>query len=362
MCKKQIWKRGLLSLGLAAMCFLAEPAGMWVYAESEIALQSADDQKNAAKQALQGHLNSLISLYNLDEEGVARLSSVYKAAEDEINKAAGTEDELAAYLPAYVETTKAVMENVAYAYINSKNDTSDDDSNIKVDNPDRIINDDDRGDADADLLYYMQSLEVRYHLDEKVMENLHKVFDSAVYYIANTEMTVGELAAYVSSTKGSMESAAVANVTVTTSEFLQVGDNWATPTVSYGQSVSIVLPIINFGTEELNDLIIEPATSTIVTEWPFVPDKTGYLQTEPYIPGNKTYDAAMQNRREFTFHFTAREDVMSGYYPLKFRVWYTKAGIRCEEPAEVTVYVRTVGRPGSGTIGGSGEESSGAKP
>ena len=32
MCKKQIWKRGLLSLGLAAMCFLAEPAGMWVYA------------------------------------------------------------------------------------------------------------------------------------------------------------------------------------------------------------------------------------------------------------------------------------------------------------------------------------------
>lgn len=53
---------------------------------------------------------------------------------------------------------------------------------------------------------------------------------------------------------------------------------------------------------------------------------------------------------------------MSGFYPLKFRVWYTKSGIRCEEPAEVTVYVRTVGRPGSGTIGGSGEESSGAKP
>lgn len=364
MCKKQIWKRGLLSLGLAAMCFLAEPAGMWVYATPDVPEPQeqpayADEaRKDAAKQTLQEHMGSLRNLYNLDEEGVSRLNSVYEAAKEEINNTPRTEAEL----DAYVVTTKSVMENVAYAYINSKNDTSDDDSNIKVDNPDRIINDDDRGDADADLLYYMQSLEVRYHLDEKVMENLHKVFDSAVYYIANTEMTVGELAAYVSSTKGSMESAAVANVTVTTSEFLQVGDNWATPTVSYGQSVSIVLPIINFGTEELNDLIIEPATSTIVTEWPFVPDKTGYLQTEPYIPGNKTYDAAMQNRREFTFHFTAREDVMSGYYPLKFRVWYTKAGIRCEEPAEVTVYVRTVGRPGSGTIGGSGEESSGAKP
>lgn len=398
MCKKQIWKRGLLSLGLAAMCFLAEPAGMWVYATEDAQtpgtegqpadaavtqppeMQSEDippepsqneisgispqsgeateEQKNAAKQSLQSYMGDLKTIYNLDDEGMAKLNTVYKAAEADITNNVRTE----AALNEFVVTTKSALENVAYLHINSKNDTSDDDSNIKVDNPDRIINDDDRGDADADLLYYMQSLEVRYHLDEKVMENLHKVFDSAVYYIANTEMTVGELAAYVSSTKGSMESAAVANVTVTTSEFLQVGDNWATPTVSYGQSVSIVLPIINFGTEELNDLIIEPATSTIVTEWPFVPDKTGYLQTEPYIPGNKTYDAAMQNRREFTFHFTAREDVMSGYYPLKFRVWYTKAGIRCEEPAEVTVYVRTVGRPGSGTIGGSGEESSGAKP
>ena len=227
---------------------------------------------------------------------------------------------------------------------------------------DRIINDEDRADADADMLYYMQSLEVRYKLDQKVMEGLHKLFDSAVYYIANTEMSVTDLWSYVSQTKSNMESAAVAKVSMTTSEFLQVGDNWETPTVSYGQSVDIVLPIVNFGTEELNDLIIEPATSTLVTEWPFEPDMTNYLQTEPYIPGNKTKEAAMQNRREFTFHFTTRSDVMSGYYPLKFKVWYTKAGIRCEEPAELTVYVKTVGKPGSGIIGGSGQEASGAKP
>ena len=100
---------------------------------------------------------------------------------------------------------------------------------------DRQINDDDRADADEDMLYYMQSLEVRYSLDEKVMENLHKVFDSAVYYIANTEMSVTELWSYVSQVKGNMESTAVATVTMTTSEFLQVGDNWETPTVSYGR-------------------------------------------------------------------------------------------------------------------------------
>ena len=81
---------------------------------------------------------------------------------------------------------------------------------------DRPITDDDRADADEDMLYYMQSLEVRYKLDEKVMENLHKVFDSAVYYIANTEMSLTELWAYVSQTKSNMESTAVAAVTMTT--------------------------------------------------------------------------------------------------------------------------------------------------
>ena len=215
---------------------------------------------------------------------------------------------------------------------------------------DRPITDDDRADADEDMLYYMQSLEVRYKLDEKVMENLHKVFDSAVYYIANTEMSLTELWAYVSQTKSNMESTAVAAVTMTTSEFLQVGDNWETPTVGYGQQVSIVLPVINFGTEELNDLIIEPKTSTVVTEWPFEPDMTSYLQTEPFIPGNQTKEAAMANRREFTFTFTARNDVMTGYYPLVFNVWYTKAGVRSEKPAELTVYVRTVGKPGSACV------------
>lgn len=227
---------------------------------------------------------------------------------------------------------------------------------------DRVITDDDRADADEDMLYYLKSLQVRYRLDEKMMENLNKVFDSAVYYIANTDMSVTELWAYVSQTKSSLESAAVTKVSMTTSEFLQVGDNWETPTVSYGQQVSIVLPVINFGTEELNDLIIEPKTSTLVTEWPFEPDMTSYLQTEPYIPGSQTKETAMENRREFTFTFTARDDVMSGYYPLKFNVWYTKSGIRCEEPVELTVYVKTIGKPGSGTIGGSGQEASGAKP
>lgn len=400
MCRRNKWKKGMLGLGLAAVCFMAVPSG--VYATDTTGGQTGDIQvdgnaipsagnpvnagaadsiedtpvplaataateteKQTAKDGLQSYMNMLKTLNSLDETGMARLQSVYAEAVKIIDdpKTAITVDDL----KKLVDTTELTMQNATSSYVNSKTstpstDNSNSTSNIKTDNPNRIITNDDRADADEDLLYYMNSLKVRYRLDEKMMENLQKVFDSAVYYIANTDMTVSELAAYVSSTKSSMESAAVGNVSATTSEFLQVGDNWATPTVSYGQSVAIVLPVVNFGTEELNDLIIEPQTSTVVSEWPFVPDKTSYLQTEPYIPGNQTYDAAMANRREFTFYFTARDDVMSGFYPLKFNVWYTKSGIRCEEPAELTVYVRTVGKPGSGTIGGSGEETSGAKP
>ncbi len=265
-------------------------------------------------------------------------------------------------LPGVVPYVEATEDAGANQNQGAPDNISSNTTNIISRTSDTAITDDDRAEADEDMLYYMQSLEVRYNLDEKVMENLHKVFDSAVYYIANTEMSITELWAFVSQTKSNMESAAVDKVTMTTSEFLQVADNWQTPTVSAGQQVAIVLPIMNFGTEELNDLIIEPAISNVVSEWPFEPDMTNYLQTEPYIPGNKTKEAAMENRREFTFYLTVRSDLISGYYPLKFRVSYTKAGVRSEEPAEVTVYVKTIGKPGSGIIGGSCQDATGAKP
>lgn len=385
MCLRKLWKKGLLTLAVAGMCLVTAPSVNVVNAaeqgpgqteapgntgetggETDTSKKVTGDDIAAAKKGLEDYMQSLKASYKLDENAMQSLQKVVDNAFSNIKPAESTKDDL----EQAVSAAKSTMLAAAVAIAANQNQTTPTQSpanqaaaaQTTQDAGSRIINDNDRSEADEDLYYYMLSLERRYNLDKKVMENLHKVFDSAVFYIANTDMTVAELQTYVSSVKGNMESAAVANVTTTTSEFLQVGDNWTTPTVSYGNSVSIVLPIINFGTEELNDLIVAPQTSTIVSEWPFVPDKTAYIQTEPYIPGNKTYDAAMANRREFTFNFTAREDVMSGYYPLKFNVSYTKAGVRIEEPAVLTVYVRTIGKPGSGNIGGTGEDTSNAKP
>ena len=220
------------------------------------------------------------------------------------------------------------------------------------------IDDLNRSDADADLYHYMNSLMVQYDLNDTQYQDLQDLFNSAVYYIANTDMTIAQLEAYVTSVKANMVATATETVKPATTEYLQVADNWATPNVSYGQTVSIVLPIVNLGTETLTDLVIEPEVSPDVTKWPFVPDKTGFIQTEPYIPGYVNDEYAFNNRREFTYHFKVRDDVMTGYYELKFKISYTLAGQRMadDEAAELSVFVHTYGKPESGYIGGNGKE------
>nr|WP_308626252.1 hypothetical protein [uncultured Eisenbergiella sp.] len=219
-----------------------------------------------------------------------------------------------------------------------------------------VITDDDRADADAQLKAHVDSILKRTHPDEYTLQKLNDTFYSAVYYIANTEMSVSELWAYVSEMKAKLD-AVVPDTSVTkpTTEFLQVGNNWETPSVSYGQQVSIVLPIINLGSETLTDLVVKPVVSNDVKVWPFEPDTTGYVQSFAEIPGNPfggNYEAGMFARRELTYNFTVRDDVMTGYYPLTFEIWYTKAGVRCEEPVSISVYVYTQGKPGAGHIGG----------
>lgn len=227
------------------------------------------------------------------------------------------------------------------------------------------IDDDMRWEASAELKNYKESLIKRENPEQYIIDELDDIMYSGLYYIANSEkMTESEMWDYVGKVKAEMDSAiGKSGEVTTTSEFLTVANNWATPTVSYGQTVDIVLPLINMGEEWLTDLLVEPVISNDVKEWPFKPDSTGYTQNFNEIPGcaTKLYEEAVFNRRELTWTFTAREDVLTGYYPLKFKVWYSKEGIRCKEPVEITVYVYCQGKPGSGRIGMS-EETNVSQP
>lgn len=276
----------------------------------------------------------------------ALLAGTYVSAEEVINAPAANADATPA------------------GAVASTSDTTNNANTVTTDNiGSETINDDDRSAADAELLYFMNSMKIRYALNQVQEDRLGDMFNSAVYYIAYNNMTKSELKTYVASVEGKMETVATTDVTRTTSEYIKVADNWNTPTVSYGQKVTIVLPIINIGTEELNTIVIEPEVTNDVKTWPFVPNQTGYIQTEPFIPGYVNDEHAFANRREFTYTFTVREDVMSGFYPIKFKVSYTRAGVRVENDnaAELTVYVRTIGKPESGVIGGNGNEDKVAK-
>lgn len=141
-----------------------------------------------------------------------------------------------------------------------------------------------------------------------------------------------------------------------TSDFLFLADNWQTPSVSYGQQVQIVLPVINYGKLPLKNLVVTPRTSASVKDWPFKLDTTGYTRTILHMPGYKSDRNIVDYRQEVNWVFTVRDDVLTGYYPLTFDVVYERDGNI--EKAILTVYVQTTGAPGSGSVDAAASNTS----
>lgn len=141
-----------------------------------------------------------------------------------------------------------------------------------------------------------------------------------------------------------------------TSEFLIVGDCVPTPTASYGQKVHLILPIYNMGVETVTNLVITPTVSTKAEEWPFRLDTVGLVQCVDYIPPSPNKDVAYANRREVEWDLVVRNDVLTGYYPLKFNVSYYRNN--AIETAELYTYINTKGAAGSGSLDASDAEKS----
>ena len=143
-------------------------------------------------------------------------------------------------------------------------------------------------------------------------------------------------------------------VPTTTNEFIMVGGNWVTPTAVYGRTVNVVLPVVNMSTTNLNNVIVTPVVAADTDEWPFEIETSGYTQTIPDLPGRGSGQNDMDRRRELTWTFKTRSDVLNGYYKVPFNViYYTSEGY---ETTTITTWVKAVGAPGAGNIsdGGSG--------
>lgn len=146
-----------------------------------------------------------------------------------------------------------------------------------------------------------------------------------------------------------------------TSEFLSLTDTFSTPTVTYGQNAFIVLPVVNYSSVPLSDVIVKPRMSNLVSEWPFEPNAAGATKVIRSFPAYDKDKNMVDVRQDIGFNFVVRDDVKSGYYKLDFDVTYTRDN--AVETGVLTCYVKAVGKPENGTLDGSaGDEEQKSKP
>lgn len=123
-------------------------------------------------------------------------------------------------------------------------------------------------------------------------------------------------------------------------------DNWTTPVAKYGQTVNIVLPLVNLGYDNLTNIIVSPEISTSTDEFPFEIEKTSYNVYVNDLPGSNSVPGLMDRRREVTYTFKTRDDVTSGYQKLSFNVTYTLSTGETQTTI-VDTFIETVGKTGA---------------
>jgi cytoskeletal protein RodZ len=129
-------------------------------------------------------------------------------------------------------------------------------------------------------------------------------------------------------------------------------DNWEIPTVTYGQQVNIVLPLVNMDKTNITDVIVTPVVSTETASFPFEIEKTGYTVELTELLGSNAIADPLERRQEITYTFRARNDISTGYYAVNFQVIFKNAE-GTEETATIPTYVKTIGKRGAGSTSDS---------
>lgn len=122
-------------------------------------------------------------------------------------------------------------------------------------------------------------------------------------------------------------------------------DTWKTPVATYGQTVNIILPLVNLGTDNLKDIIVSPEISTSTEEFPFEIEKTSYNVYINDLPGTDCGLSPVDRRREVTYTFKTRENVSSGYQRLNFKITYTTSTGETET-TNLETFFQTIGKNG----------------
>ena len=204
-------------------------------------------------------------------------------------------------------------------------------------------------DAANELSAYFNNLKTKNKPDQYTSQKLDSILSGAVSYLKSNPGI--DYSDYLTRVKEQMD--AVLNSTVAagdTASYLFLADNFTIPTVKYGETVTIPLPVINYSDAQLTDVVINPNMESVATDdFPFEIQNSGYTQLIKAIPPYNPDKDILSLRQDLVYTFTVRQDVKTGYYPVKFDVLYTRNNATVK--GSITTYVNVIGKPEYGTKG-----------
>ncbi|MCR5031747.1 MAG: hypothetical protein K6A92_02680 [Lachnospiraceae bacterium] len=216
------------------------------------------------------------------------------------------------------------------------------------------------------LTDYLNHLVVTKHTTSIQTDKLRSIYYTAINYInANYPESEDKEVPddYIDSVKDDMDMVVKDIIAdADTPKYLFLADTAATPTASYGQTIRLCVPVINYGTVALSDVIVQPHVSGSVSEWPFEISTAGSTQMIKSIPAYEDGININDYRQELGWTFKVRSDVKTGYYPVKFDVTYHINGTTEQGEELLTLYVYVKGKPENGNLDGTTDPKNTSKP
>ncbi|MCM1183714.1 MAG: hypothetical protein NC337_10110 [Roseburia sp.] len=242
-----------------------------------------------------------------------------------------------------VMTAAMLCGNACVVYATeSSNEDSDNGSDNSSDQPSILYaTDEEKDHIRAQLNQYYSDLKMIYKIPEQNLKRMDKIYNSAMSYMEHMTLTLSELSSYEASIEGYLSEIAKENTT-STEKFLMLSNEAPILSVNYSEQTMVVLSLINLGKNDITDIVLTPTVSNDRTKWPFVIEQAYDAKTIPIIQAANSVEEANSRRMDIGWYFTAREDVLTGCYPLTFHATYYQGGVVVE--TDITTYVNVKGQ------------------
>ena len=209
--------------------------------------------------------------------------------------------------------------------------------------PNQLIKNEDREVAYVFLMEHIHGLEALYDISPEAHKRMDDVFHQANVFIANNDLSVAQLVAYVDEAEADLTAAAKMNV-VEAQKFLFLDNTVAIPSGRYNESVRVLLSVVNLGKAAVTDVVITPVQDNDPKKWPFVIQTATDTRMIKCISAASCVEEGYRLHQDVAWDFIISNDAYTGTYPIKFHAIYYRNG-EIEETDLVT-YVSVTGRPG----------------